>query len=176
MSIYVVDVEADGPCPGINNMVWFGVVKIDKDHKLETTFEGKCKPIFHQWEKTEEALAVSGLTWEDTLFFPNPAETMQAFLDWINETNEGRAMFYSDNNGFDFAYINYYCWKFLGQNPFGWSSSNIGGIWKGMRKSVFEKFKFMRKTKHDHNPVNDAKGNAEALIHMKVKHGLKIKF
>lgn len=33
--------------------------------------------------------------------------------------------------------------------------------------------KLLRKTKHDHNPVNDAKGNAEALLTMK-KMCLKI--
>ena len=33
--------------------------------------------------------------------------------------------------------------------------------------------KLFRKTAHDHNPVNDAKGNAEALLSMK-EMGLKI--
>jgi hypothetical protein len=34
-------------------------------------------------------------------------------------------------------------------------------------------WKHLRKTIHDHNPVNDAIGNAEALLEMK-KMGLKI--
>jgi hypothetical protein len=34
----------------------------------------------------------------------------------------------------------------------------------------------LRRTKHSHNPVDDAKGNAEALLTMKEKFGLKIKF
>jgi hypothetical protein len=33
--------------------------------------------------------------------------------------------------------------------------------------------KLSRRTNHDHNPVNDAKGNAEALLVMK-EMGLKI--
>jgi hypothetical protein len=35
-------------------------------------------------------------------------------------------------------------------------------------------FKHLRKTKHTHNPVDDARGNAEALIYLKNEMGLKI--
>jgi len=173
MSIYIVDVETDGAAAGLHNMVWFGAVKVEPE--LKTTFEGKCKPIFPKNEKTHEALAVSGLTYLECLRFPDPKETMQQFLDWINETNIGKPMFFSDNNGFDFSFINFYFWKYLNQNPFGWSSTNLNSLWKGMEKSVFKNIKSLRKTRHDHNPVNDALGNAEALLAMKYKYGLKIK-
>ena len=36
-----------------------------------------------------------------------------------------------------------------------------------MVKDTFAKWKYLRKTNHDHNPVNDAKGNAEALLEMR---------
>ena len=39
---------------------------------------------------------------------------------------------------------------------------------------TFANFKFLRKTRHTHNPVDDARGNAEALLAMK-ELGLKIK-
>jgi hypothetical protein len=35
-------------------------------------------------------------------------------------------------------------------------------------------FKHLRKTKHTHNPVDDARGNAEALLRIKDEYGLKI--
>ena len=35
-------------------------------------------------------------------------------------------------------------------------------------------FKHLRKTRHTHNPVDDARGNAEALLVMK-EMGLKIR-
>jgi hypothetical protein len=44
-----------------------------------------------------------------------------------------------------------------------------------MVKDSTAQWKWLRKTKHDHHPVNDAKGNAEALLEMK-KMGLKIDF
>jgi len=82
-------------------------------------------------------------------------------------------MFLSDNNGFDWQFLNYYFWKFCNQNPFGHSSTNQGSLFKGMQKDTFVSFKYLRKTKHDHNALNDCRGNAEALLEMK-KLGLKI--
>jgi hypothetical protein len=44
-----------------------------------------------------------------------------------------------------------------------------------MVKDMFKNFKHLRKTAHTHHPVDDAKGNAEALITLKREHELKIK-
>ena len=42
-----------------------------------------------------------------------------------------------------------------------------------MVKDTFAQWKHLRITKHTHNPVDDARGNAEALLKMK-DMGLKI--
>ncbi|WP_197442953.1 3'-5' exonuclease family protein [Lignipirellula cremea] len=81
----------------------------------------------------------------------------------------------SDNNGFDWQFINWYFHHYIGKNPFGFSSTNLGSLYKGMQKDTFVNFKHLRKTKHTHNPVDDARGNAEALLQMK-ELGLKISF
>jgi hypothetical protein len=47
-------------------------------------------------------------------------------------------------------------------------------IYKGLIKSTFKNFKHLRKTAHSHDPVDDARGNAEALLHMKEAMGLEI--
>ncbi len=39
---------------------------------------------------------------------------------------------------------------------------------------MFVNFKRLRKTKHTHNPVDDARGNAEALLEIKGRYDLKI--
>jgi hypothetical protein len=44
-----------------------------------------------------------------------------------------------------------------------------------MQNNTFAKWKHLRETKHTHNPVDDAMGNAEVLVKMK-KMGLNIKF
>jgi hypothetical protein len=47
-------------------------------------------------------------------------------------------------------------------------------FYKGVVKDMFVNFKHLRKTKHTHNPVDDARGNAEALLQIKEQYGLKI--
>jgi hypothetical protein len=98
---------------------------------------------------------------------------MKQFEDWLMVVSPKRRIFCADNNGFDWGFINYYFHHFLGRNPFGFSSQNLGSLYKGMERDVFATFKHLRQTPHDHNPVNDAMGNAEALLLMK-KMGLKI--
>lgn len=168
----MVDIESDGPIPGDYSMVSFGAVIVDE--KLDKTFYGKLKPISEKW--IPEALAVSGFSREETLKFEDAATVMKNFAEWLKENSKSRPMFFSDNNGFDWQFINWYFIHFTGKNPFGFSSTNLGSLYKGMVKDTFKNFKHLRKTKHTHNPVDDAMGNAEALIHMKHEMGLNIKF
>ena len=173
MSFYVVDCESDGPIPGQNeySMVCFGAVKVDPT--LTNTFYGMIKPISELWKP--DALAISGFSREEHLTFDDPVKVMKEFADWIKETSVGQPIFVSDNNGYDFAFTSYYFHKFYGSNPFGWSSRRIGDIYCGMKSDSKAGWKHLRKAKHDHNPINDAMGNAEALLEIQ-KMGFKIKF
>jgi hypothetical protein len=169
MPYIMVDVESDGPIPGDYSMVCFGAVVVEPS--LNRTFYGKLKPISEKF--IPEALAVSGFTREEALTFDDPLAVMENFRNWLKENFPGRMLFVSDNNGFDWQFINWYFHHFLGANPFGFSSTNLGSLYKGMQKDTFVNFKHLRKTKHTHNPVDDARGNAEALLQMK-DMGLKI--
>ena len=172
MSYIVVDVEADGEIPGEYSMVCFGAVLLDE--KLETNFYGATRPISEKWKP--DALAVSGFTREDHEGFDDPTKVMQMFYDWIMSISKGKPVFISDNVAFDWQWINYYFHKYIGKNPFGYSGRRIGDLYCGMKlnTSLNQEWKRkFRKTKHDHNPVNDAKGNAEALLAMR-EMGLKI--
>ena len=100
---------------------------------------------------------------------------MIEFDTWLKLNTKGRNIFISDNNGFDWQFINYYFHHFLGSNPFGYSSTNLGSLYKGLVKDTGQNFKHLRRTTHTHNPLDDVIGNAEALLHMKNELGLKIK-
>ena len=167
----MLDIESDGPIPGDYSMVSFGAVVVEEG--LDRTFYGQLRPISDQF--IPEALAVSGFSREEVMAFPEPKGVMESFRDWLAEVSSGRLMFVSDNNGFDWQFVNWYFHHFLGSNPFGFSSTNLGSLYKGMVRDAFQNFKHLRKTKHTHHPVDDAKGNAEALLHMKKEMGLKIK-
>jgi len=169
MSYVMVDVEADGPIPGDYSMICFGAVVVSAT--LDQTFYGRLKPISDKW--IPEALAVSGFSREQTMDFDQPAEVMEQFARWLDERVGRRLFFISDNNGFDWQFINWYFWHFVGRNPFGHSSTNLGSLYKGMARDMFVNFKHLRRTPHTHNPIDDARGNAEALLDMK-RDGLKI--
>jgi len=77
------------------------------------------------------------------------------------------------NCAYDWQWINYYFHVNLGYNPFGYSGRRIGDLYCGMMNDSFAKWKHLRETKHNHNPVQDAKGNAEVILKMK-ELGLKI--
>jgi len=172
MAYIMVDIESDGPIPGDFSMISFGAVLVDE--QLDKTFYGKLKPISDKF--IPEALAVSGHSREETLAFDEPASVMKSFGDWIKANCKDKAIFISDNNGFDWMFICWYFHHFTGANPFGFSSQNLGSLYKGLVRDTFKNFKYLRKTKHTHHPLDDAKGNAEALLTMKKEFGLKIKF
>lgn len=98
-------------------------------------------------------------------------ETMEKFVAWLEEVAQGaRLVFVSDNPAYDWQHINWAMWTRLGHNPFGHSARRISDYYAGLRRDWRDTqgWKRFRKTPHDHNPVNDALGNAEALWHMRL--------
>lgn len=175
MSYFSVDVESDAQSPSVGSMVSFGAVMVDNP---SITFYGKVKPICDTWEP--EALAVSGFSREEHEQFDDPKEVMIRFEEWLSKYNDrnSRPTFISDNPAFDWQWINYYFHKYLGRNPFGHSARRIGDLYCGLVKDARKNrdWKKLRKTKHTHNPVDDAKGNAEALKVFRDELDLYIKF
>jgi hypothetical protein len=164
----MVDIEADGPIPGDYSMISLGAIVVEPS--LDRTFSSRLRPISEQW--IPEALAVSGHSREDTLAFADPRAEMQRFREWL-ATLKKQPIFVSDNNGFDWMFVCWYFHHFIGKCPLGFSSQNLGSLYKGLMKDVKVTFKHLRKTKHTHDPLDDARGNAEAMLQFE-KLGLKI--
>lgn len=141
MGLIIVDCEAPFGCgsPAVGDMTEFGAVDVDalRDGRVETFHGTDCGPV-----------------------------TMALFDIWLQTRQP--AIFVSDNPAFDWQWINFYFWKHLGRNPFGYSARRIGDYYAGLTVNFrnANRWKHLRRTKHDHNPVNDALGNAEALIRM----------
>lgn len=174
MSWFSVDVESDGPSPMVHSMVCFGAVPVMANESK--SFYGQTKPVGKVW--IPEALSVSGFTRAQHEAFPDPAVTMVKFVEWIEATNtHDRPVFVSDNPAYDWQWINGYLHYYVGRNPFGFSARRIGDLFAGFKRdaSKSNSWKHLRKTKHTHNPVDDARGNAEALLAIQ-KMGLKVNF
>jgi hypothetical protein len=171
MSYFVCDVESDGEIPPLYSMVCFGCVKIDNN--LDKIFYGKTKPISDNYKIN--ALQISNISREEHLTFDDPKEVFLNFKDYVLSNTIGHPIFISDNLAYDWSWINWYFHNFLGENPFGFSGKRIGDIYCGMMSDmrVGNEWKKFRQTKHTHNPVMDAKGNAEAILKLQ-ELGLKI--
>lgn len=91
-------------------------------------------------------------------------ESMEAFQKWLRGLSR-TVFFVSDNPAFDWQHINWAFHTRLGSNPFGHSGRRIGDFYAGLKGNWrnTQEWKRLRRTPHDHNPVNDALGNAEAL-------------
>lgn len=171
MSLIVVDVEADGPCPGPYSMVSFGAVVVDEN--LDKTFFGQVRPISNNFKQS--ALNYIKVSREEHLTYEDPILVIKRFEEWLQRNSKGQPVFLSDNNGFDWQFINYYFCCYNNEvNPFGHSSRRIGDLYSGLRNKMkaSSEWKRLRKTKHTHNPVDDVKGNAEALLSFSRKFGL----
>jgi hypothetical protein len=77
---------------------------------------------------------------------------------------QGRPVSVPHNLAFDWQFINYYFHRFVGRNPFDFSVRRLGDLDAGLVKEVHKatEWKKYRVTPHTHNPVDDARANAEA--------------
>ena len=100
--MFVVDVESDGPAPGVYSMVCFGVV----DYYTKKSFYGQTAPISLNY--IPEALAISGFTRLEHELFAEPLDVMKGLADWLKSFGYSRNQFISDNPAFDFQWMSYY--------------------------------------------------------------------
>ena len=141
-------------------MIALGAILIDDC--LNQTFYACLKPMTDRWQP--DSLEVTGFSREETLSFDEPVGVMTQFAAWLAGHSHGQLHFVSDNNGFDWQFVNFYFHHFLGYNPFGHRSLHLGSLYKGATRSMFGNFKHLRRTTHTHHALDDARGNAEAFL------------
>lgn len=172
MSIFVIDVEADGPVPGLYSMVSFAAVLLEPG--FTHTFKGFCAPISNNFEI--KTLAVSKHSREEHLLFEPPQTVMPRFSNWVKKLSKGKTVLLSDNPTFDGAFMSYYLHAYTGANPFGNSARRIGEFCAGLKKAwtAGSEFKKLRSMAHTHDPLDDARGNAEAFVALCRLHSIEL--
>lgn len=154
MALIFVDVEAYGGCPATGKLTEFGAVEF----KSRKTFHGVI------WKSTPDP-SNPAVPLPTELAVADPADVFREFDAWLKSVASGNPKFVSDNPAYDWQWINDGFWRYLGRNPFGHSARRIGDFYAGLRHDFYTKqdWKRLRRTVHDHNPVNDAMGNVEAF-------------
>lgn len=160
---FVVDVESDGPNIFRHNMISFGIVNIMNP---ELTFLGEVYPIHMNDGGVESARNVSGVSWEKQLTFNKAEVVMPAARKFITDITGGdRAIIWTDNPSYDMGWITPYMHEFTGDSICGFSGRRIGDLYSGLIGNPFKtkRWKGYRRAPHNHCPVSDALGNAQAL-------------
>lgn len=122
----MTDIEADGKCPGLSSMLSFATAAFDVEKNLVGTFEANLElmegatptpdttAFWNESEANKKAYAATRVNVQD------PATAMKAYADWL-KTLPGQPIFVGYPAVYDFKWIDYYCVKYLGSNPFSFS-------------------------------------------------------
>ena len=134
--IYVsVDIESDGPVPGLNSMLSLGAVAFDPVGKVLSKFQRNMKCLdgavpdsktMNWWEGEPEAWAVLQ---ENVV---SPRDAMKDFREWLGLLNadnhshvQHKLTFVGYPAAFDHAFVHYYLMRFGGSDPFGHQALDI---------------------------------------------------
>jgi hypothetical protein len=157
-----IDVESSGPNPVKFDLVSVGCVVVDG--KFDRTFFGEARPENKDFDPG--AYRVIGVTREQHKAFAMSQKQLGvALYSWLKKLDSGNHTMVSDNPAFDFQFVSaLFSYADLA-NPLGFSARRIGDYAAGLKGDwkQTQSWKHLRITKHTHNPVDDAKGNAEAL-------------
>jgi hypothetical protein len=128
---FSVDIEADGPVPGLNSMLSFGLVvaaSFDGDTFVSAdadapSFYRRLRPISDTFDP--DALAVSGLDRDELMRDgDDPTEAVDAAAAWIEEVSgDHRPVLVAWPLAYDWLFLQWYLLRFgTSPSPFGFSS------------------------------------------------------
>lgn len=164
--VYIsVDIEAAGPFPPKYSMLSLGACEVDNS---ENSFYVEMKPINRSFIK--KAISVGGFSIESLMRSgTDPSEAMKLFKKWIIKTSGNNVpVFVGFNAPFDWQYVNWYFFEFIGSNPFGINALDIkayymgisGTNWLNTSSSKLPEW-LRRKDKIKHHALSDAVAQGE---------------
>jgi DNA polymerase III epsilon subunit-like protein len=112
----MVDIETSGPLIGTHSMVELGAAVGSKEKGFIDGFEVLIKPI-------GTAVVASQESFENARKEGVPPErAMKSFANWSARYLKEKALFIARPAAFDWPWIVWYAWTYLGENPFGFKS------------------------------------------------------
>lgn len=155
-----VDIETSGPIPGQYSMLALGACVVGNDAQ---SFYVEIIPISNDF--VPEAMKIVG---QSLAYYAkegvSPQEGMKTFAEWVKTVSEKTTpVFVGFNACFDWAFVNWYFHRFLGENLFGFGAIDIKSYYMGMvgcqwaatrSSKIPEKYKGA--APHTHNALDDA--------------------
>jgi hypothetical protein len=130
--LYVsLDIEADGPCPGLFSMLSFGMAAFTIEKFLVGTFTRNLIPIdgarederTMTWWATPQNAEAYRKSREAQV---DPGVAMRECRDWLESMKQhGRPIICGAPSGFDFTFLYYYFQRELGESPVGFASLDL---------------------------------------------------
>jgi ribonuclease T len=161
-----VDVETAGPYPHDYSLLAVGACVVFEPVR---TFYAELQPVNDKF--LPEAMQVNGLSLtelkEHGLL---PEDAMRRFAAWIAEVTPADhvPVFVAFNAPFDWMFINDYCHRYLGHNPFGHNALDVKAFYMGLTGSRWHETSMANISRHylggrqlTHHALRDAGDQAE---------------
>lgn len=178
--IYVsIDIEADGPIPGLNSMLSIGAAAFYAGNRTPvSTFEVNLTPLegasadpdTMQWWARQ-----SPKVWQHVTKDPlDPADAMLQLVTWVRSLRGTPIMVVFPT--FDYMWAHYYLVRFLGSSPFGIGALDIKSMafglipeipaFKEVTKRNMHKSLFEGCPPHTHQALDDAIGQGVWFVNL----------
>jgi hypothetical protein len=112
----MVDIETSGPIIGRHSMTEIGAVVGSRAEGIVDRFDALVSPISDEVVTSRESFQKARASGSP------PAEAMGRFAAWSRPYRERKARFVARPAAFDWPWIVWYAWTFLGENPFGFKA------------------------------------------------------
>lgn len=180
-----IDMEADGPCPGVNSMLQFGAVFYDPKGNVLEEYEANIKEIeggvkdpdtMKWWAEQEIKNPGLWASMKNDLVAPKLA--MQRFESMVQKHTANlncAPLVVAYPAGYDFSWLYYYLCKYLGKSVVGFSALDMKTLamallqkgYHDSSKARFPRSWFNPKLKHTHNALDDARAQGYTFFKMK---------
>jgi hypothetical protein len=112
----MVDIETSGPMIGTHSMTELGAAVGSVEKGMLGRFEALIQPIGTAVIASPESFAKAKVSGEA------PDAAMKRFASWSAPFRKDGALFIARPAAFDWPWIVWYAWTYLGENPFGFKS------------------------------------------------------
>ncbi len=162
---FSTDIETDGPVPGLYSMLSLGSAAFKPNKEVVATFSANLKQLsgakqdpetMKWWKSQKKAWAACRKDLEE------PKEVMAKYFQWVGKIT-GKPVFLAYPASFDFTFVCWYFYKFVGKNPFSYLALDIKSYAMAVLKRPFHQItknkmpkEWFDKNKKSHIALDDA--------------------